>query len=95
VFSVVCIYIAAINLAAFLAFAADKRAANAGQVRVSEGALLALAAVGGAFGAVCAQQVLGHKTRKEPFKTYLGTIIVLELAALFGLAWPMLRALMA
>ena len=86
-FSLACLYIAAVNLAAFGAFAADKRAAIAGQDRVRESTLLTLAAVGGAFGAVCAQQVLRHKTRKEPFKTYLATIIVLELAGVFSLGW--------
>jgi uncharacterized membrane protein YsdA (DUF1294 family) len=51
--------------------------------------LLTLATIGGVFGAIYAQQSLRHKTRKEPFRTQLNVIAVLEAAALA--AWAILR----
>lgn len=75
-------YLAATNLLAFLLFAQDKRAAVAGDRRIPERALLGLAAIGGGLGAVAAQQMLRHKTRKEPFRSLLFLIV----AAQAGLA---------
>lgn len=65
------IYLAAINLAAFGAMGFDKRLAEQGRRRIPERDLLTLAAIGGAPGAIAAQQVFRHKTRKEPFRTLL------------------------
>ena len=75
-------YLAAINLLAFLMFRQDKHAAIAGERRIPERTLLGLAAVGGGLGAVAAQQMLRHKTRKEPFRSLLYLIV----AAQAGLA---------
>ena len=71
-------YLAAINLLAFFLFRQDKRAAIAGARRIPERTLLGLAAVGGSLGAVAAQQMLRHKTRKEPFRTLLYLIVVAQ-----------------
>lgn len=75
-------YLAAINMLAFLLFRQDKRAAIARDRRIPERTLLGLAAIGGSLGAVAAQQMLRHKTRKEPFRTLLYLIV----AAQAGLA---------
>jgi uncharacterized membrane protein YsdA (DUF1294 family) len=72
------IYLAAINLLAFVLFRQDKRAAIAGQRRIPERTLLGLAAIGGSLGAVAAQQILRHKTRKEPFRTLLDLILLAQ-----------------
>lgn len=71
-----------INLAAFGAFWQDKRRAMRGLRRTPERDLLGLALIGGSIGAVAAQQLFGHKTRKQPFATYLFLIV----AAHMGLA---------
>ena len=76
-----------LNLVAFLTFGADKRAAEAGDRRTPERVLLALALAGGSLGAIAGQQVFRHKTRKEPFRTILWSIPVLQAAALAGWRW--------
>jgi uncharacterized membrane protein YsdA (DUF1294 family) len=86
------LYGAGINLAAFLGFAWDKHCARRGLWRVPESRLLGLALLGGSLGAIAGQQVMRHKTRKEPFRTWLRRIAgaqALGLAALAcaGVAW--------
>ncbi len=79
------LYLAAINLVTFAVFAADKRKAVRGEWRVRENTLLLLAAIGGSAGAMLAQQLLRHKTRKEPFRTVLYAIVVVQAAGLVAL----------
>jgi uncharacterized membrane protein YsdA (DUF1294 family) len=74
-------WIALISLLTFFAFAADKRAAIRGDRRTPEATLLTLAAAGGSPGAVAAQQLLRHKTRKEPFRTLLWAIALAQAGA--------------
>jgi len=85
------LYIAAINVATFAAFAFDKRAAARGAWRVPERQLLLMAAVGGSPGALVAQRVLRHKTRKEPFRTWLLLIVAAQTVALAALAYCAFR----
>jgi uncharacterized membrane protein YsdA (DUF1294 family) len=67
------------NALVFAIFFVDKRAARHGHWRVSEKTLLTLALVAGSPGAVMAQQLLRHKTRKEPFRSILAAIAVMHL----------------
>lgn len=64
------------NLIAFLLFWLDKVRARAGGWRISERTLLTVAALG-ALGAWMGQHILRHKTRKQPFATWLGLILSL------------------
>ncbi|WP_340645090.1 DUF1294 domain-containing protein [Phenylobacterium sp.] len=84
--SYVLLYLAVINLMTFAVFAADKRAAAAGRRRTPERALLGLAALGGGLGAVSAQRLLRHKTRKQPFAGELNLIVLGQAALLVVLA---------
>lgn len=83
----------AINLIAFFLFRYDKRAAERGAWRVRESTLLIFAFLGGSSGAVLAQQLFRHKTRKEPFRSILLTIalshIAMALLWLLAPAWSM------
>jgi uncharacterized membrane protein YsdA (DUF1294 family) len=88
---VVC-YLLAMNLWAFAAFWADKRAARLGEWRTPERTLLMLALIGGTSGAIAAQQLLRHKTRKEPFRSILWSIAG---AQALLLVWLYVRALAA
>ncbi|MDV7143652.1 DUF1294 domain-containing protein [Tropicimonas sp. TH_r6] len=68
------------SLGAFLLFGWDKFCASRSMRRVPEKVLLWVAVWGGSPGAILGQQVFRHKTRKEPFRSRLGWIIVGQLA---------------
>jgi uncharacterized membrane protein YsdA (DUF1294 family) len=70
----------AFNLLVFLIYWWDKEAARKGEWRVAESTLLWLAFLGGSTGAVFAQRLLRHKTRKEPFRSILLAIVIVQLA---------------
>lgn len=72
-------YLLAINALTFGAFALDKQAARRDTRRIPERHLLTLAMIGGSGGAIAAQQLLRHKSRKEPFRTALWSIAALHL----------------
>ncbi|MCZ7855506.1 MULTISPECIES: DUF1294 domain-containing protein [Agrobacterium] len=80
------------NLFVFLVYWWDKEAARQGGWRIRESTLLLLALVGGSLGAVSAQHLLRHKTRKEPFRSILLSIVILQSGLLASLAimpdWP-------
>lgn len=76
----------AVNGAAFAAFWLDKRFARNGARRIPEKTLLWLALAGGSIGAVTAQHFFRHKTRKEPFRSRLYGIVLLQAVAITALA---------
>lgn len=83
------LYLLVINWVTFAAFASDKRRAVQGARRVPELTLLQMSAMGGIVGALAAQRLLRHKTRKEPFRSYLWLVAALQalILAVIGL-WP-------
>ncbi|MFZ3033823.1 MAG: DUF1294 domain-containing protein [Parvibaculum sp.] len=85
------LYLLAINAVAFGAFGWDKFRAERDMYRLPERTLLTLAAIGGAFGAIFGQQRFRHKTRKEPFRTHLNLIAVLNIVGLAALGVPSVR----
>lgn len=78
-------YVVAVNLLAYAAMVFDKARAENNSRRVSEATLLSLAIIGGSIGTVIAQQTIRHKTRKEPFRSQLAGIILLQILALVAL----------
>ena len=74
-------YFLFINAAAFGLFAIDKSAAERDEWRIAESTLLLAALIGGVVGAIAAQKILRHKTRKEPFRMMLCTIAVMQFIA--------------
>ncbi|WP_417910014.1 DUF1294 domain-containing protein [Candidatus Electronema sp. PJ] len=57
-----------ISLLTFVIYAKDKSAAAKGSWRIPENTLHFLALIGGWPGALLAQQVLRHKSKKQPFR---------------------------
>jgi cold-shock domain protein len=62
------LYLILINLLTFLLYGLDKYKAIRQEWRIPERALLLMAFVGGAFGALSAMRIFRHKTRKGRFK---------------------------
>ena len=52
---------------------------------------LLLAGLFGGVGAWMGQHLLRHKTRKEPFRTQLGLVIVVHLIVVAAVFWLLLR----
>jgi uncharacterized membrane protein YsdA (DUF1294 family) len=73
-------YLGLANLASFAAMGWDKSCAERGERRIPERTLLTFAAAGGGPGAVLAQQMFRHKTRKQPFASLLYAILIAQLA---------------
>lgn len=73
-----------INAWTILRFWQDKQRAIAGQRRLSEADLLALAFIGGSPGALLARHLFRHKTRKQPFSTQLFVIIAIQIGLIVG-----------
>ncbi len=72
---------ALVNLWTFLLFGLDKFRAGAGSRRMSEGALLMWACLGGIIGAYAGRALFRHKTRKQPFSSHLHQIAILQVCA--------------
>lgn len=78
------LYFFAVNLWTLCLFWHDKSRAMTGGGRIAERDLLSLALIGGSPAAFAARHVFRHKTRKEPFSTYLQVIAVMQIGALAG-----------
>lgn len=77
------LYIAA-SVLTFVAYALDKSAAEAGRWRISENSLHTLSLIGGWPGALMAQRLLRHKSRKASFQVEYWVTVALNCSAL---AW--------
>jgi uncharacterized membrane protein YsdA (DUF1294 family)/cold shock CspA family protein len=66
----------------FATYAQDKAAAQSGRWRTPEATLHLMALLGGWPGALVAQGVLRHKTRKQPFRTIFYATVVSNCALL-------------
>jgi uncharacterized membrane protein YsdA (DUF1294 family)/cold shock CspA family protein len=80
-FAVFSLYLIA-SLITFIIYALDKAAARTGQWRTSENTLHLFALVGGWPGALTAQQLFRHKSKKRSFQTVFWATVVLNCGAL-------------
>ncbi len=85
------VYLLVMNLAAFLAFAVDKRAAKRQEWRIPEARLLGLCALGGWLGGLLGMRLCHHKTRKLKFRLGVPLTALLWFAAAAALLWLKLR----
>ena len=72
-----------INIAVFLAYGVDKRAAVRGTWRVPEACLHTLEFLGGWVGAFAAQKFFRHKTKKRSYQVMFWLMLVLQGAAVY------------
>jgi uncharacterized membrane protein YsdA (DUF1294 family)/cold shock CspA family protein len=87
------LYIGA-SLLCFAIYAIDKSAALEGRWRVSESALLLLGLAGGWPGAIVAQQLLRHKTKKRSFQAAFAGSIIVNILAFVLLTSPAFASLL-
>jgi len=80
------VYLAA-SLAAMIAYGVDKSAAQTGAWRTPESTLHVLALMGGWPGALIAQKILRHKSRKPSFQFAFWVTVALNCAALVWFSW--------
>lgn len=80
IFVVLLIYLEAVNLFTMAVYGVDKYLAKVHRERIPEAALLGLAAVGGAVGALAGMLLFRHKIRKRKFTVGVPAILALEIA---------------
>lgn len=72
------------NVVTLALYGYDKHQAVAGRTRVPEAALHVAALLGGSPGAMVAQGLFRHKTRKRSFKVTFIATVVLQAVAIYG-----------
>jgi len=80
---------AAVSLVAFIAYGVDKSAARNGRWRTKESTLHMLGLVGGWPGALLAQRVYRHKSKKQEFQVVFWCTVLVNCCVL---GWAMLPA---
>lgn len=81
----VIVYLAVINLTAFVIYGSDKKRAAAGRWRISEGTLLGIALIGGSVGALAGMKCFRHKTRHWKFRILVPLFLLFHLAVVLML----------
>ena len=74
------VYLAAINLATFIVYGADKRRARKGKWRGPEKTLFLLPLLGGSIGALLGMRVFHHKTKHWYFVWGIPAILLAQIA---------------
>ena len=78
-----------LSVASVVMYGRDKAAARQGRPRIPEISLHLVSAAGGWPGALVAQRVFRHKTRKQPFRTVFWCTVIANCAAAAWLVWGM------
>jgi|CXWL01.1.fsa_nt_gi uncharacterized membrane protein YsdA (DUF1294 family) len=81
-----------LNIVTFIVYRLDKKRAERERQRLPEWHLLLLAFIGGALGAVLAQQIFRHKTKKQPFRALLICAVIINIAVAAWVLSPEVRA---
>ena len=74
---IILLYLIIINIVAFLLYGIDKRKAVRKKWRIPEFWLIALAVIGGPFGAFLGMLVFHHKTKKMKFRVTVPFFILI------------------
>lgn len=78
--TVLLVWLAAINLLTFIVYGADKRRARKGKWRVPEKTLFLLPLLGGSIGALLGMRVFHHKTKHWYFVWGIPAILLAQIA---------------
>ena len=78
------LYLALMNIVAFILYGIDKWKAQRNKWRVTEARLLWIAVAGGSIGALLGMKVWHHKTKHIKFRFGLPAILILQLAAVLA-----------
>ena len=81
------VYVAAVNVVAFVVYGVDKYKAQKAKWRIRESTLLLLAAIGGSAGAWLGMKVWHHKTRHAKFRYGVPAILLVQFAVVFYCLW--------
>lgn len=73
------IYLVIINIVTFIVMGIDKNRAKKKKWRISEGALLTLAVLGGSIGGIAGMYTFRHKTQKKRFSIGFPLILIIEI----------------
>lgn len=84
----IAIYLAAITLITFIAFAIDKSKSKSKSRRIPERTLLIMSAIGGSLGALLAMHFVRHKTQHAKFKYGIPAMLIAHITLLaYVLLW--------
>ena len=86
----VTVYLIIINALCLLLMLADKRKAQKNKWRISEAALLSVAALGGSLGGLLGMRLFRHKTRHLKFQLGLPVLLCIHIILLI-LLFPYLK----
>ena len=75
------IYLAVVNVLAFVLFGIDKYKAKHDRWRIKEATLIGIAVIGGSAGAWLGMRVWHHKTQHNQFKYGIPLIFLIQIAA--------------
>lgn len=73
------LYLAIINIIAYIVYGIDKLKSKKGKWRIPESTLLLLAIIGGSIGAWCGVKFWHHKTMHKKFKYGIPLIIAIQI----------------
>lgn len=77
---IVLIYLAIVNVIAFIIYGADKQKAKKNKWRIPEATLIGIALIGGSVGALVGMKTFRHKTRHFKFTLLVPCFFVLHIA---------------
>ena len=80
IFTLLLIYLEAVNLLTLAVYGFDKYRAKVHRERIPEAALMGLALIGGSVGALAGMRLFRHKIRKRKFTIGIPAILALQIA---------------
>ncbi len=85
--TIILLYLTVINVTTFFVYGIDKWKAKHNRWRISEVALLLLAALGGSIGAWIGMKVWRHKTQHKKFKYGVPLILIIQIVTAIFIAF--------